>query len=122
MVFICQVGSTQFLTNEFMLKFLRKLNLPWSSKLFRGSDLNGNLYFEDTSVGKGKRTISYADGRNHISQYDPHSIPIEWQAWLRHTRRDPPTIQELNSNLMQQLSIKEKVLKIKEEENKNLLG
>jgi NADH:ubiquinone oxidoreductase subunit len=103
-----------------MFKFLRKLNLPWSSKRFQGSDLDGNYYFEDASVGKGKRTIVYADGRNHISQYNPDSIPVEWQAWLRHTRNDPPTIQELGLNLRQQELIQERVLKLKESNKKQL--
>lgn len=97
---------------------LKTVNLPWG-KAYKGSDLIGNMYFEAPSTAIGlskKRTIEYSDGRNHISQYDPDTIPIEWQSWMRHTRKDPPTITELLTNISNQKQVQERVeeLKIKE--------
>ena len=30
-----------------------------------------------------------------MGDYDPETIPIQWDAWLRHTRKQVPTIEEL---------------------------
>lgn len=69
------------------------------------------MYFAEPNGTGGtneRRTISYLDGRNHIQQYNPDTIPIEWQAWMRNTRRAPPSLYELQVNLqkIEQLKIK----------------
>lgn len=38
-----------------------------------------------------RRRIEYADGRNSFLDYQANDIPIQWQAWLRHTRPDAPS-------------------------------
>jgi NADH dehydrogenase [ubiquinone] 1 alpha subcomplex assembly factor 2 len=77
-----------------LLNRLKTMNLPFKSKIYVAKDLQGNRYFED---GR-RRIIEYQDGRNHPSQYYPDTIPLEFQAWLRHTRADAPTLEELQRN------------------------
>ena len=36
------------------------------------------------------------------SDYNPKEVPIQWDAWMRHTRREPPTIEELVKDLERQ--------------------
>ena len=83
-------------------KRLQMLNFPFlTSKKFQGHDLNGNMYFETILKGqKSKRTVTYKDSKlNHHTLYNTESIPIQWQSWMRHTRQDPPTIEELNADV-----------------------
>ncbi|KAJ2018486.1 hypothetical protein GGI14_002258 [Coemansia sp. S680] len=92
----------------------KALRLPWRRDVLAGVDLDGNLYFE-RSVRSAQRTrrhvvykknINVADAqrtRRHVvykkninvAEYNDQLIPIQWQAWMRHTRSQPPTIQEL---------------------------
>ncbi|KAH9248459.1 hypothetical protein BASA81_013858 [Batrachochytrium salamandrivorans] len=91
-------------------------NHPWKSTLYVGSDLDGNMYFEGPPVREGislsRRSIEYADGRSHISQYEPNAIPVQWQAWLRHTRTTAPTQQELMDEISHRRFIQQRVQEI----------
>ena len=74
-------------------------NNPLSERRFIGSDLKGNLYFESPTNGsRGRRTIEYGNGFMHISKYDSNDIPVECQSWLRHTRKELPTLEEMQRN------------------------
>jgi NADH:ubiquinone oxidoreductase subunit len=107
-----------------LINRLRTLNTPWSNKLFVGHDLQGNMYFEEPMIKRGinfpRRSVIYQDGRNHLSQYDPDSIPVQWQAWMRHTRLDPPTLQELQLDLQRQAVTELNVKKLEEKEKQEM--
>ncbi|CAA7270218.1 unnamed protein product [Cyclocybe aegerita] len=77
---------------------------------FVGRDLEGNRFYESRSLidpNRPRRTIEYHDPENSW-QYigGGKRLPIQWSAWLTHTRRNPPTIQELqvDSTRMQRLA------------------
>ncbi|KAI8902680.1 hypothetical protein BC833DRAFT_520743 [Globomyces pollinis-pini] len=102
---------------------LKVMNFPWKSKKFRGYDLDGNMYFEEPSnftTSKTKRTVEYSDQRSHPSQYNPNSIPVQWQAWMRHTRPGPPSIDELHLEIVRRTELQRKVaeLEAKDAESK----
>ncbi|CAG8568758.1 15776_t:CDS:2, partial [Acaulospora colombiana] len=61
-------------------------------------DLSGNEYYEAVRVinGRKKRTVEMKEERP-LCEYDSDEVPVQWQSWLRHTRFDPPTIEELIS-------------------------
>ena len=106
------------------LNRLKTINFPGKSNKFIGQDLQGNLYFEGPPVREGlsksRRSIVYGDGRDAYSQYVPHSIPVQWQAWLRHTREQPPSLDELQSDVMRQqdLAVKVQALQEKDQQEK----
>ncbi|KAI9193039.1 uncharacterized protein BJ171DRAFT_535092 [Polychytrium aggregatum] len=89
-----RTGFIQRLINRWQV-----IPLPWRRDRFVGYDLDGNMYFEGPPIREGthypRRRVAYADGREHFDQYEPNSIPVQWQAWMRHTRPAEPTIQEL---------------------------
>ncbi|KAJ2058437.1 hypothetical protein GGI17_005040 [Coemansia sp. S146] len=74
----------------------KSLRLPWRKDVLAGVDLEGNLYFE-RSVRSAVRTRRHVLYKKNITvaEYNDQIIPIQWQAWMRHTRNQPPTIQEL---------------------------
>lgn len=65
-----------------------------------GHDLVGNAYLELPSLSGSldprhtRRSIQWKEKRE-MGDYDQRSIPVQWVMWLRHTRRDPPSIEEL---------------------------
>ncbi|KAG7448686.1 uncharacterized protein BT62DRAFT_929777 [Guyanagaster necrorhizus] len=74
---------------------------------FVGRDLEGNMFFERHNplpeARRTKRTVKY---RNPDDMWlyigGPKRLPVQWSAWLSHTRPDPPTIQELQTDLARQ--------------------
>ena len=99
------------------------MNMPLlSAKRFKGYDLDGNMYFETASKGpRPKRTVSYNDPQNnHHITYNPDTKPTQWQAWMRHTRQDPPTLEELEEDL-KRLQILHSTLALKEQHQKESL-
>ncbi|KAK0449712.1 uncharacterized protein EV420DRAFT_1563667 [Desarmillaria tabescens] len=79
---------------------------------FVGKDLEGNMFFERPNLlpeaRRTKRTVKYRNpGDMWLYIGGPKRLPVQWSAWLSHTRPDPPTIQELQIDLARQ----EKVLR-----------
>ncbi|KAJ3829538.1 hypothetical protein F5880DRAFT_348994 [Lentinula raphanica] len=81
----------------------------WNPTGFAGRDLEGNSYYERSNPLKNagytrpKRSVRYRnpdDVWNYIS--GSKRLPIQWSAWLAHTRLNPPSIQELQMDLMRQ--------------------
>ncbi|KAJ2897194.1 hypothetical protein IWW38_001801 [Coemansia aciculifera] len=75
----------------------KALRLPWRRDVLAGADLDGNLYFERSPQAGAQRTRRHVIYKRNIdvAEYNDQIIPIQWQAWMRHTRSQPPTIQEL---------------------------
>lgn len=70
------------------------LRLPWRKTFFRGFDLDGNKYFESynpLNPAKYRRTVKYV----HDGHYTDNNVTPQWMAWLRHTKKDAPTLDEL---------------------------
>ncbi|CAG8574491.1 13569_t:CDS:2 [Ambispora gerdemannii] len=76
----------------------KQARFPWRSKFYVGSDLDGNEYYETSRIlgnsGRPKRIVNLKQ-QIKFSDYTGDEIPVQWQSWLRHTRFDPPTIEEL---------------------------
>ncbi|CAH1764862.1 18723_t:CDS:2, partial [Entrophospora sp. SA101] len=100
------------------------LRLPWRRQILVGSDLFGNEYYESIKPimdnGRTKRIV-YMKKKGIISDYIVEDIPVQWQSWLKHTRFNSPTIEELiNNNKRQELILsRAKKLDKEWEESKN---
>ncbi|KAK9898476.1 hypothetical protein P389DRAFT_193510 [Cystobasidium minutum MCA 4210] len=80
-------------------------------KYFAGYDLEGNRYFElphPLNPNSSKRTIDYRVKRDW-ADYQFQSMPAQWNAWMRRTRQDPPTIEELQKDVARQERLKQNV-------------
>lgn len=75
---------------------------------FIGKDLQGNCYFEGQlgSTGRPKRSVEATVSHD---QYTNEAIPVQWQAWLKHTRQDTPTVAELQQDEARRLKIHERL-------------
>jgi NADH dehydrogenase [ubiquinone] 1 alpha subcomplex assembly factor 2 len=81
---------------------------------------------------QAKRYVEYLKAEP-LSEYGYKSIPgaldrsdrvcaaltfrlaVQWSSWLRRTRRDPPTLEELQSDLQRQLKLQENVRRLEQE-------
>ncbi|KAJ3799971.1 hypothetical protein GGU11DRAFT_775192 [Lentinula aff. detonsa] len=81
----------------------------WNPTGFVGKDLEGNSYYErsnplsNAGYSRSKRSVTYRnqdDMWNYIG--GSKRLPIQWSAWLAHTRTNPPSVQELQMDLIRQ--------------------
>ncbi|KAK7032611.1 hypothetical protein VNI00_012874 [Paramarasmius palmivorus] len=99
------------------MSFFRRL---WSAIRsptgFVGRDLEGNSFYERPSPfpdGRTRRSVKYRkpeDQWHYIG--GERRLPIQWSAWLAHTRSNPPTLQELQIDLIRQQRVKQNALRI----------
>ncbi|KAF9083909.1 hypothetical protein BGX23_011015 [Mortierella sp. AD031] len=71
---------------------------PGGGRRVAGKDFEGNLYFEKPDPNGGRyprRTVELANPELSEANYDDANISVQWQAWLRNTRKDPPTLAEI---------------------------
>ncbi|KAH6610381.1 hypothetical protein Trco_000401 [Trichoderma cornu-damae] len=87
----------------------KALRLPWRRRFLIGFDLQGNTYWEfrltrgtRESSERWRRIVSYPRS-THYSQV---KVSPQWHQWLRHTRREPPTLDEQRAELVRQQRIK----------------
>ncbi|WVQ95239.1 hypothetical protein IAU59_002334 [Kwoniella sp. CBS 9459] len=84
-----------------------------------GYDLQGNRYFEipNPAGGRMKRFVEYKKTRD-LSEYSRAELrpPVQWRAWLSHTRVEPPSLPELSSDTARQESLLPKIAAIEARE------
>ncbi|KAK9436157.1 hypothetical protein VB005_10964 [Metarhizium brunneum] len=90
----------------------KALRLPWRKRFFIGYDLQGNTYWEfrlakpspgtSPSDSRWRRIVHYPRS-THYSQVKVSPL---WHQWLRHTRRDPPSLEEQAGDLVRQERMK----------------
>ncbi|KIK47022.1 hypothetical protein CY34DRAFT_799871 [Suillus luteus UH-Slu-Lm8-n1] len=71
--------------------------------------MEGNKYFEhpNTNNGRSKRTVKYRKNEDMWTYVaSGKRLPVQWSAWLTHTRPDPPSIEELQADLTRQRRVK----------------
>ncbi|XP_006148393.1 NADH dehydrogenase [ubiquinone] 1 alpha subcomplex assembly factor 2 [Tupaia chinensis] len=122
--------------------------MGWSQNLFRGlwgalsketkvhvgTDPLGNKYYYVPEyknwrgqIIREKRSVEAANKKE--IDYEVGNIPPEWEAWIRRTRKTPPTMEEVlaNENYREEIKIKsedlyEKEKLISKETNEELLA
>ncbi|XP_061585323.1 NADH dehydrogenase [ubiquinone] 1 alpha subcomplex assembly factor 2 [Cololabis saira] len=87
-----------------------------------GTDHLGNKYYfipeQRAWTGNHIRAKRLVEPANPTElEYMEGSIPMEWDAWIRGRRKEPPSVEELMTNESQRQQIK---LKAKEVEEKDL--
>ncbi|KAL7798437.1 hypothetical protein V8C37DRAFT_399215 [Trichoderma ceciliae] len=87
----------------------KALRLPWRRRFLIGFDLKGNTFWEfrltrgpQESAERWRRIVSYPRS-THYSQV---KVSPQWHQWLRHTRREPPTLEEQRAEVVRQERIK----------------
>ncbi|KAJ1836318.1 hypothetical protein LPJ73_007647 [Coemansia sp. RSA 2703] len=91
----------------------KSVRLPWRRDMFRGMDLDGNMYFERfmPSSSRTRRHVLYKQNLK-VSDYNDSIIPVQWQAWMRHTRDNPPTTTELIQDIQRRERLATNVRKL----------
>ncbi|PIK51706.1 putative mimitin, mitochondrial [Apostichopus japonicus] len=77
-----------------------------------GTDKLGNKYFEIVSESiKAKPKRSMESSQEHVD-YQAGTVPVEWEAWVRGNRRDPPTAEEIEKRERQTLIVKKRAVEV----------
>ncbi|KAF5017166.1 hypothetical protein F66182_10934 [Fusarium sp. NRRL 66182] len=80
----------------------KALRLPWRKRFLVGYDLQGNTYWEfrltrgAESNERWRRIVNYPRSA-HLSSV---KVSPQWHQWLRHTRQEPPSIEEQQGDVM----------------------
>ncbi|BGP48172.1 hypothetical protein JCM10450v2_004044 [Rhodotorula kratochvilovae] len=88
-------------------------------RYWKGSDLEGNNFYErphpeyPDEWRKNKRYIEYRVVKP-LSDYGYDTLPVQWSAWLRRTRREPPSLAELEADYARQLRLRENVARLED--------
>ncbi|KAH7395887.1 hypothetical protein BKA64DRAFT_72064 [Cadophora sp. MPI-SDFR-AT-0126] len=85
----------------------KSLKLPWRKKYLVGLDLQGNSFWEfhdalSTDKHRMRRIVQYPPS----THYSEIKISPQWHQWLRHTRREPPSLLEQSQDLVRQRNLK----------------
>lgn len=82
-------------------------NVPFRKKWFVGYDLDGNSYWEfsnvNNPVGRLRRIVQYRVRKGNFTDY---KLPPMWLQWLRHTRRESPSLFQLIAEEQRQEAMK----------------
>ncbi|KAI9293077.1 hypothetical protein K502DRAFT_53049 [Neoconidiobolus thromboides FSU 785] len=97
---------------------------PFNKRQLIGRDLEGNNYYEEERDGFPRRTVELAQKQLHLGQISSADLAVQWRSWLRHTRRDPPSIEELEAYEIQKNRTIEraKVLELEWQKKKLLIS
>ncbi|KAF7862013.1 hypothetical protein EAF04_007893 [Stromatinia cepivora] len=83
----------------------KALRLPWRKRFFVGLDLQNNSFWEfrdAINAGRMRRIVQAPPS----TQYSDVKISPQWHQWLRHTRADAPSIEELLGDVARQERLK----------------
>jgi NADH dehydrogenase [ubiquinone] 1 alpha subcomplex assembly factor 2 len=85
----------------------KALKLPWRKRFLVGLDLQGNTFWEFrdalSSQQHRMRRIVQCPPTVHLSEV---KISPQWHQWLRHTRIEPPSLNEQSQDLIRQENLK----------------
>lgn len=78
-----------------------------------GSDQFGNEYYEKIAdPERNVRGQRYIKERGGASPQDIPDVPVEWDAWLRGRRKNPPTEEEIKQNYVKMMQKKMRAQRI----------
>ena len=102
-------GKERSLLKIIFKNFIATLK-PTRHKLI-GEDYFGTKYYE---IERQNSTRKYPPRYFVPVNEDDHSqeVPVEWQAWLRYRRKDPPTKEEVEENYKLQMLKKQNAAEI----------
>lgn len=89
-------------------KFQARRDIPFRRRFFIGYDLHGNTYWEFSIDGNLQRLRRKMEPyQEYMFQVDYFStVPPQWLQWLRRTRFDPPSLDELLADNARQQNMK----------------
>ncbi|CAG5118280.1 unnamed protein product [Candidula unifasciata] len=90
-----------------VVNFKNSLFIMKQKDTYVGSDQYGNKYFERVEdKGHGMRASRYIEEPKNVETHYLPEVPVEWNAWLRGLRKEPPTPEEIEANHKQMLKTK----------------
>ncbi|NWJ01139.1 NDUF2 factor, partial [Crypturellus undulatus] len=98
-----------------------RLRLLGPTKEFVGTDQFGNKYYRvpkhESRAGQmipERRFVEAVNQQHYL--YEMGDFPVEWEAWIRKKRNDPPTIEEILRNESYREEMKQKIKDVAEKD------
>ncbi|KAK7205411.1 hypothetical protein BZA70DRAFT_278056 [Myxozyma melibiosi] len=91
------------------LKWRALRNVPFRKKFLVGMDLEENTFWEFVNLNNPGRTRRMVELLGSKKDYIDYKLPPQWSQWLRHVRKDPPSIEELESEQVRLATMKARV-------------
>lgn len=79
-----------------------------------GEDYNGTKYYEAMAKPDGPHRRPHRFFEPLEKEDHTQDIPAVWEAWLRHRRKEAPTVEEVNKNLQNMMNTKANAEKLNE--------
>ncbi|KAI9488920.1 hypothetical protein BDB00DRAFT_884691 [Zychaea mexicana] len=111
--------SKQLSTLQRLKLIYKTSRFPWKRHVMVGWDLAGNEYWEmpnpNHPAGRWKRWVQMKENDGDIAIFKENDLPVQWQAWLRHTRYEPPAKEELIREQYRLAKLQQKVRQLEVE-------
>ncbi|KAK2578812.1 hypothetical protein KPH14_012031 [Odynerus spinipes] len=90
-------GKQRGLFRMIFRDFLASITPSFTRRKLMGEDYFGTKYYEVpiSATSRHKRPSRYFQSVNNDFEQE---IPAEWEAWLRHRRKEPPTFEEIEAS------------------------
>lgn len=90
--------------------FIKSITPTFTRRKLMGEDYFGTKYYEVpiSSTSRHRRPSRYFVPINDFDQ----ELPAEWESWLRHRRKEPPTPEEIEENYKLAVTKKRKAAEI----------
>jgi len=99
-------GIFKLIWKNFIASFI-----PRARRNLIGEDYYGTKYYEEQPRSSNpNRSLRYFEPIN--KENFEQELPAEWEAWLRHRRREPPTQEEIESNYKLAITKKQNAIKL----------
>ncbi|KAF2859195.1 hypothetical protein K470DRAFT_219661 [Piedraia hortae CBS 480.64] len=83
----------------------KALRLPWRKRFFVGLDLDGNTFWEFKDTISSQRLRRIVKHKN-AAYFSDIQVSPQWMQWLRHARKEAPTIAEQQHEISRQATMK----------------
>ncbi|KAL5523120.1 hypothetical protein ACEPAF_1387 [Sanghuangporus sanghuang] len=95
-----------------MSMFARLWNFIRRPTGYVGKDLQGNFFYEYPSRtgDRSRRVVKYRGQTDTLAVVQrSRALAVQWKAWLTHTRVYPPTLEELQADVLRQERLRRNV-------------
>ncbi|THH11405.1 hypothetical protein EW146_g8050 [Bondarzewia mesenterica] len=108
-------------SHSFLLHIFLNLGMRKGNRFYEFPSTSNAPTTDLSDLRRTKRRVEYK-GHGDMWTYvgNAKRLPVQWTAWMSHTRQDPPSIEELQADLMRQQRVLQKAAIIEARDREEL--